>query len=596
MDFSKKWSLAAPAALVVLVGGPAFAEANDCEPWPGEHRPLPTTTDSDPFLARWSELRAEELRALAARWEDERPATAATLRAHAACLAPRAGGDPPSATIRTTRVGRPFPSRSAPPPGAPTYERPAPPTAVTTAPSAEGPETEVAVADTLNASAGSVESDVDGPSVESGRPAIGSAPETTPQDLEISETAPGEGAASGPAAGAIRVLGQRKDRPVERGQERPAEVPAARVTEAAEWTAATTPVPADEPRSVSAGVSIEQAPPPGPAVAIAESPGVLQPKRPDPRVGLGKPFPPPPREAELVHAPSANLTVGSHSDPTQLPDVSAPVPSSGPAAPSTVQPPTPTTQPDPDPTLGRIAPIDGSLGETTAPATPAGDARQALREALLAASERARVEQERIAREREAAAKRAAARRPVPTPSVPEEAVAPQVTGATPPVIVGPQAPNRPSVVGPQAPTVATVGQKAQTPTVVARREPSAAAPETEPSVLPVTPPVSSPPALSGRSGLDRVRAEVRQARFEAALEVATELRSNLTDEASAPILAELEVLAATAALALGRDDQAQIYFSSALEAAPDLTLDPQHHSPKVLKLFEQVRTTAVSP
>lgn len=85
------------------------ATASTCAPWPGEIDPLPTTLDSDPFLARWAELRAAELARLAAALDERSRVLAAPLWAHAACLAPRRDDltAAANAEVRPVRVHRP---------------------------------------------------------------------------------------------------------------------------------------------------------------------------------------------------------------------------------------------------------------------------------------------------------------------------------------------------------------------------------------------------------------------------------------------------------------------------------------------------------
>jgi hypothetical protein len=85
----------------------------------------------------------------------------------------------------------------------------------------------------------------------------------------------------------------------------------------------------------------------------------------------------------------------------------------------------------------------------------------------------------------------------------------------------------------------------------------------------------------------------VRGAEFEAALESATRGRAAvqaLGSAADAKRAARLEVLAATAALALGRTADAETSFARALDSDPGLTLDPQVTSPKVRRALERVR------
>lgn len=99
----------------------------------------------------------------------------------------------------------------------------------------------------------------------------------------------------------------------------------------------------------------------------------------------------------------------------------------------------------------------------------------------------------------------------------------------------------------------------------------------------------SAPPADAAAMALvDETAANVRAARFEAALTSANRARA---DGASlAPrTRAALEVWAATAALALGREDEARASLGRALDAEPNLRLDSAT-SPKVRRAFDAVR------
>jgi hypothetical protein len=84
----------------------------------------------------------------------------------------------------------------------------------------------------------------------------------------------------------------------------------------------------------------------------------------------------------------------------------------------------------------------------------------------------------------------------------------------------------------------------------------------------------------------------VRAARFDAALDSAQRARSDLTGlpgRARRPRSARLEVWAATAELALGRDADARASLARALDADPSLRLDATT-SPKVRRALEDVR------
>lgn len=87
---------------------------------------------------------------------------------------------------------------------------------------------------------------------------------------------------------------------------------------------------------------------------------------------------------------------------------------------------------------------------------------------------------------------------------------------------------------------------------------------------------------------------QVRMARFEEALAAVPKLREAL---ANAPpggmrtnLIAQTEVLAATAELALGQATGAEASLLRALDANPDLTLDPDTTPRKVLRALEVVR------
>jgi hypothetical protein len=78
----------ASVVLSLAAAGAAGADTADCEPWPGEPSPLPTTTSGDAFLARFAVLRTQELAAAARAAERTAPARAQRLWQHALCLDP----------------------------------------------------------------------------------------------------------------------------------------------------------------------------------------------------------------------------------------------------------------------------------------------------------------------------------------------------------------------------------------------------------------------------------------------------------------------------------------------------------------------------
>ena len=121
-----------------------------------------------------------------------------------------------------------------------------------------------------------------------------------------------------------------------------------------------------------------------------------------------------------------------------------------------------------------------------------------------------------------------------------------------------------------------------------------------------MTPPVASPPRSrapdwsSIDAKLGAAEAQVRGARFQQALRTADQIRPKLAsiEDSSGAILrrAQLEVLSATALIALGRDEAARESFQRALVADPELELDAGTTSPKIRKVFETVRDESGSP
>ena len=87
---------------------------------------------------------------------------------------------------------------------------------------------------------------------------------------------------------------------------------------------------------------------------------------------------------------------------------------------------------------------------------------------------------------------------------------------------------------------------------------------------------------------------KVRRARFDEALRSAALLRSAVSklpsSESRVQLLVETEVLAATAELALGRQQQAEASLGRALDAYPGLELDASTTSPKVLRALDAAR------
>lgn len=119
--------------------------------------------------------------------------------------------------------------------------------------------------------------------------------------------------------------------------------------------------------------------------------------------------------------------------------------------------------------------------------------------------------------------------------------------------------------------------------------------PAAPPPRTPAPAPAAAPPDW-GRTdaALREAEASLRGADFERALKGAEGVRRDLQGQASAPGAGErrarAEVLAATAEVALGRDEAARRSFERALAANPRLELDPARTSPKVRRVFDAAR------
>lgn len=111
---------------------------------------------------------------------------------------------------------------------------------------------------------------------------------------------------------------------------------------------------------------------------------------------------------------------------------------------------------------------------------------------------------------------------------------------------------------------------------------------EPQRAIAPAPPPPDPREELFAEA-LSEVETRVRAARFEPALESASRAR-RAADGADPEQRARLEVLAATAEIALGLDDAAASSFGRALDADPDLELDAAATSPKVRRAFERAR------
>lgn len=108
-------------------------------------------------------------------------------------------------------------------------------------------------------------------------------------------------------------------------------------------------------------------------------------------------------------------------------------------------------------------------------------------------------------------------------------------------------------------------------------------------------PRAAAPPAASVFEALlARAESEVAEARFEQALATVAEARARLAADPGSPVpgakTARLEVLAATAEAAFGRQGAALESFVRALTADPRLELDRGATSPKLLRSYDAAR------
>jgi hypothetical protein len=102
------------------------------------------------------------------------------------------------------------------------------------------------------------------------------------------------------------------------------------------------------------------------------------------------------------------------------------------------------------------------------------------------------------------------------------------------------------------------------------------------------------PSLLEAMEPIAAAEKALQEARFELALEWVERGRRLLETHDPArerpDRRAQLEVLAATAEIALGREDAARESLERALRAQSELSLDPARYSPKLVRLFEEVR------
>jgi len=110
----------------------------------------------------------------------------------------------------------------------------------------------------------------------------------------------------------------------------------------------------------------------------------------------------------------------------------------------------------------------------------------------------------------------------------------------------------------------------------------------------PARKPADAKPSLASVESEARAADELMQgARFEEALTRIESIRRKLgalEGDAARRLRARTEVMAATAYVALDREDAARECFRRALAAEPALDLDPATTAPKVLRVFRSVR------
>lgn len=97
---------------------------------------------------------------------------------------------------------------------------------------------------------------------------------------------------------------------------------------------------------------------------------------------------------------------------------------------------------------------------------------------------------------------------------------------------------------------------------------------------------------------LEQIGQAVAEAHFSSALSLAQDTRAELdalapSDPQATPRRARLELLAATAEVALGRDSRARDCLVRALRADPALELDAGVTTPKLLRLLPEARRQA---
>ncbi len=114
----------------------------------------------------------------------------------------------------------------------------------------------------------------------------------------------------------------------------------------------------------------------------------------------------------------------------------------------------------------------------------------------------------------------------------------------------------------------------------------------------PAPPAASRAPARrdSLQRRLDSSEAQLREARFEEALEGAGSVRDLLNSRGVGPhdpLRVQVELIAATARIALGEMEAALACLERALQAQPDLELDPVQVSPRVIAALRAARNRA---
>jgi len=150
-------------------------------------------------------------------------------------------------------------------------------------------------------------------------------------------------------------------------------------------------------------------------------------------------------------------------------------------------------------------------------------------------------------------------------------------------------APVPPAAVDPTLPDVAAEPPTAPSETPRAEPAPERCGPT----------PRTCPPLRAADRALAKIEALVQGAHFDEAISLQRRVRAALEPLGATPLgrdrRARLEVLIGTSEVALGRRERALTSFERALEADPTLELDRARTSPKVMRVFDEVRSSTLA-